>query len=251
MADHGMLFVDTLALEILEGRKVETRRPITRHNSMPVAFWSEAAGGTAGFDQLDWAAHLVPADGQVAPSGSTPCTGRCTGRDYCCTFIDGLADENGEYLHVPGVGGETRQRVMCRVVPGDNLWVREAWRVIPTDTGQASVPIAYRAGGNAKVPRPDDVGATELAKWSRVAKSGAPRWTPSLLQPRWAARSVRKVLTVRAERLAPLTDTQAIDEGFGSSAEFSAAWDAIYGPKGMAIADRPWVWVIRFADRSE
>lgn len=176
MADHGMLFVDALALEILEGRKVETRRPCTPMNSL---------------------------------RGSDECTAS----------------------------------------PGDVLWVREAWRLDGAPT--AGLALAhYRAGGAPVLRRvPGDV--HDFTKWHRTSKSGAPAWTPSLLMPRWATRTERGIVAVRREQLDTLTDVQAHDEGFGSPAEFSAAWDAIYGPKGMAIADRPWVWVIRFADRSE
>jgi hypothetical protein len=249
MAEHGFLFTDPLARAILRGEKIDTRRPITKSTSQSVSFWSSVlpGDGIGGFGQLDWTAHLIAAQGEVAPSGSSPCSSRCDGRDYCCTFIDGLADEGGEYLHVPGVGGQTRQRVHCRVKPGDTLWVREAWRVIPTSTDPGEALVGYRAGGfHVRCKLPTEVDAAELSKWNRRAKSGLPRWTPSLLMPRWAARSVRRVLAVHAERLGPLTVEQARDEGFGSPAEFTNAWDAVYRSKGQTVAARPWVWVIRF-----
>jgi hypothetical protein len=135
----------------------------------------------------------------------------------------------------------------CRVTPGDTLWVREAWRVVPTCTDPGEALVSYRAGGpNVLCKLPVEVDAAELSKWNRRAKSGLPRWTPSLLMPRWAARSVRRVLAVHAERLGPLTVEQARDEGFGSPAEFTNAWDAVYRSKGQTVAARPWVWVIRF-----
>jgi hypothetical protein len=135
----------------------------------------------------------------------------------------------------------------CRVTPGDHLWVREAWRVIPSSTDHREALVGYRAGGpNVLCKLPAEVDAAELSKWNRRAKSGLPRWTPSLLMPRWAARSVRRVSAVHAERLGPLTEDQARAEGFGSPAEFTNAWDAVYRSKGLTVAARPWVWVVRF-----
>jgi hypothetical protein len=194
VADHGMLFVDSLARAILRGEKIVTRRPLSRAN-------------TVDFDRI--------ADVLAMP-----------------------IDESG-FMPQPRD---------CRVTPGDTLWVREAWRVIPSATECCRVLVGYRAGGAPVVrPTPDDVGDAELGRWSRRNNKNLPCWTPSLLMPRWAARSVRRVLAVHAERLGPLTKEQARDEGFGSPIEFTNTWDAVYRSKGQTVAARPWVWCIRFA----
>jgi hypothetical protein len=248
MTDHGMLFTDALARSILQGRKVVTRRPITRQTCLPVVFassstlpsWTSRSGveGLAGFGDLDWSAHTPDVD----------CSELCETRDYCSIFADGSATKGGQYLHVPALDHETRHRVYCRIVPGDRLWVREAWRVIPDCTSPGEAMVVYRVGASSRLCNlPEDVGAAELSKWSRLNKKGLPRWTPSLLMPRWAARTVREVVSVHAEQLGPLTPEQALEEGFGSPTEFQNAWDAIYRDAGKTMASRPWVWVTRFA----
>jgi len=252
MTDHGMLFVDALARSILQGRKVVTRRPITRQTSRPVVFpcsstyasWTSRSGveGLAGFADLDWAAHTPDVD----------CSVMCETRDYCSIFVDGLATTGGQYLHVPALDHETRQRVYCRIEPGDRLWVREAWRVVPGCTYPGEAMVVYRAGAPGRTcSLPEDVDAAELSKWSRLTKKGEPRWTPSLLMPRWAARTVRQVVSVHAEQLDTLTPEQALEEGFATPAEFTNAWDAIYRDAGKTVASRPWVWVTRFAGPGE
>jgi hypothetical protein len=238
MPDHGMLFTDPLARSILQGRKVVTRRPITRQTCLPIAFSCSGVDGLAGFSDLDWAAHTPDVD----------CSDLCETRDYCSIFADGSITNGGQYLHVPALDHETRHRVYFRIVPGDRLWVREAWRVIPDCTDPGEALVVYRAGAPGRLCKlPEDVDAAELSKWSRLNKKGQPRWTPSLLMPRWAARTVREVVSVHAEQLGPLTPEQALEEGFGSPAEFKNAWDAIYRAKGKTMASRPWVWVTRFA----
>lgn len=193
MTDHGMLFVDSLARSILQGRKVVTRRPMLTTNT------------------LDLVALLWSID-----------------------------------------HGEEPSAIDCRIKPGDRLWVREAWRVIPDCTNPGEAMVVYRAGAPGRLCKlPEDVDAAELSKWSRLSKNGQPRWTPSLLMPRWAARTVREVVSVHAERLGPLTPEQALEEGFGSPAEFQNAWDAIYRAKGKTMASRPWVWVTRFVGPGE
>ena len=235
MTDHGMLFVDALARSILQGRKVVTRRPITRQTSTPVVFCTEA-GEPGGFADLDWGAHVLHSE--YADTGVGP---------YCSIFADGNATKGGQYLHVPSLDHETRHRVHCRIKPGDRLWVREAWRVVP-----GAAMVVYRAGAPGRTcPLPEDVDAAELSKWSRLNKKGLPRWTPSLLMPRWAARTVRQVVSVHAEQLDTLTPEQALEEGFGSPAEFTNAWDSIYRDAGKTVALRPWVWVTRFAGPGE
>ncbi len=185
MADHGMLFVDSLARSILRGEKIDTRRPLSRAN-------------TVDFDALE----------QSMAFGSEP------------------------------------DAIDCRIKVGDHLWVREAWRVIPSGNDHVSALVTYRAGGgNVLRACP---GADEVRKWSHLAKSGVPRWVPSMHMPRWAARSVREVLAVHAERLGPLAGEQARVEGFGSPVEFVNAWDAVYRSKGLTVTARPWVWCIRF-----
>lgn len=132
----------------------------------------------------------------------------------------------------------------CRVRPGDLLYAKEVWKVVGSGPGLGQQRIAYRAGGATVVH--------DMPARSRLPKSsGRDVWQSSMIMPRWAARSVRRVVSVGAERLGSLTEGEARAEGFDSPAEFVNAWDAAYRERGLLVCSRPWVWRIEFADRNE
>lgn len=206
MPTLSLLFTDALALAIAEGRKTVTRRPITRANSLCDG-WSWT---TEGWNAMDWTDAWI--DGGPSPAGNA-----------------------GPYLHVARPNPEhkgwradgsregTRHRVYCRHAPGDTLVVREAFN--PHYFGVEKP--AYRADW-------DGAAADVVPK---------PRWTPSIHMPRWAARSVRRIMSVTPELMdhTPLSEAEALREGFGSSAEFGAAWLSIYGARPR------WVWRYEFS----
>lgn len=99
-------------------------------------------------------------------------------------------------------------------VPGDRLWVREAFACPET--------VRYY--------RADDAG---------ILPPGA-KWTPSIHMPRWACRITLDVTEERVERLRDITEEDARAEGFENRDAFIGAWDGIYG------AGNPWVWVVTF-----
>jgi hypothetical protein len=248
-----MLFADALAKAIADGRKTVTRRPITKRNSAPLGFWSEAAGGDAGFDQLDWEAHLVASAGEPEPPGASPCTGRCKGRDYCCVFIDGSAVRRGDcYLHVPGVGGETRQRVYCRHKSGDTLVVRECFAVVWGDADPCRCADKHESKTLAYCPKHDtieyraDTGFAAPGGWHDLPPDERfLNWSPSIHMPRWAVRSFRLVISITPELLGPLSQLEAEREGFDSPEAFATAWSGIYGEGPR------WVWRYEFSDKNE
>lgn len=246
MADLYLLFTDELAQAIAEGRKTVTRRPITKRNCWPVSFTNShiPEGTIGGFADLDWDAHLTPTrthDGVRNPPGCTPCSERCRGRDYCCCLIDHSgAPEHAAYLHVPGKGGETRQRVFCRNKPGDMLIVRECWAAVPESLAARFDPVTgegcrvlYRARDGE--PDPED--------WENW------RWRPSIHMPRWAARSVRKIISITPDLVGvePLSQDEAEREGFASPEAFAHAWASMYGKHGPRV----WAWRYEFASRND
>jgi hypothetical protein len=101
-------------------------------------------------------------------------------------------------------------------VPGDQLWVREAW-------GDADVyyqghvndcpsVVAYRADYaavqfNARCPMP--VPQRDLVSWNWAAL----KWRSPIHMPRWASRLLLTVTEVRVERLKQITAADAIAEG--------------------------------------
>ena len=125
-------------------------------------------------------------------------------------------------------------------VPGDTLWVREAWR--PEHFGTS---VEYRADGGAKwfdasAMRTSDYDA--VVRWSKKLAGGL--WAPSIHMPRWASRAVLDVLEVRVERLQSMADEDALAEGFASRVAFINTWNEIY--PAMTFEADPWVWVVRF-----
>lgn len=128
--------------------------------------------------------------------------------------------------------------------PGDILYVREAWNVLPY-SGES----IYRA----------DCDLTDKFLSSL-------KWRPSIHMPKKAARIWLKVTDVRVERLQDITEEQAQKEGFegkfvgtgeamGSGwdvtpvDEFSELWDTTIKQKDRVFygwAANPWVWVIEF-----
>lgn len=237
MAERPILFSGPLVRAILAGTKTETRRLVTPGTSEVAYPW----------DQLDWDAHVS------TESRAEPHTERCQGRDYCSVMIDGHPSEpcsfgHGEYIHVPGKI-ETRQRVFCRITPGDVLWVRESWRTCATlDDVKPSelpedAPLLYAADKHA---------SGETGEWGKGR--------PSIFLPKWASRIRLRVTEVRAERLQWITGAGVLAEGVDNGSSnptmgarwenqqrmaFERLWDKING-KRTPWASNPWVWVIRF-----
>jgi hypothetical protein len=135
----------------------------------------------------------------------------------------GQPDAANESIVIPGATVNNCDFPAVTICPrhsgGDMLWVRECWRQDPDFDGK----VWYRA-------RADRDG--------RV--TGASRWRPSIHMPRRAARSVRRIVSVAPERLGPLSEAEAIAEGFESPEDFAAAWAGLYGGRVR------WVWRYEF-----
>jgi hypothetical protein len=120
-------------------------------------------------------------------------------------------------------------------VPGDRLWVREAWRAPSCidDLMPSEIPAGYSISFTAN-------GGQQY--------NGRPR--PGMFMPRWASRITLEVTGVRVERLQDIRDDEAIAEGctgdglIDPSEEYAALWDSING-RG-AWATNPWVWCVSF-----
>lgn len=153
--------------------------------------------------------------------------------------------------------------------PGDQIWVREAYRFVigydhrpPRDVSEGA-PIRYEADG---------LGAEQSDGWLW----GKQR--PSMFMPRWASRITLEITSVRVERLQDITEADALAEGittvrtpgwdarhFGAwrkefdaccamkvkpprgplpSVSYRALWEQINGPESWAV--NPWVWCVEF-----
>jgi hypothetical protein len=148
-------------------------------------------------------------------------------------------------------------------VPGDRIWVREAWRVgkphdatrprdmLPPLVGRGQgVTVLYEAGGARSVGPagreepvyPDDA---PMPEW-------AGKLRPSMFMPRAFSRITLEVTNVRVERLQDISEDDARAEGVEKSTDpihpyafaYGRLWEELNG-KGSWYAN-PWVWVVEF-----
>jgi len=151
-------------------------------------------------------------------------------------------------------------------VPGDTLWVREAWGVgtRPDPHEGWREGVEYRADEEYldddrdllalyDVTPPDDV---ELEEYIG-------HWHPSINMPRWASRITLSVESVWVERIQNITDAGCLAaalrgdtylEELGTTQDdprsrriyFMEGWDSIYAKRGFGWETNLWVWECRF-----
>jgi hypothetical protein len=114
-------------------------------------------------------------------------------------------------------------------VPGDLLWVREAFAVQPElwAEGHGPQPVEYLAS-TPRAQIEDYVGK------------------PSIHMPRWASRITLRVIDARVERVQDIAHEDARAEGASGRTEFAALWDEINAKRGHPWESNPWVWVVGF-----
>lgn len=137
--------------------------------------------------------------------------------------------------------------------PGDRLWVRETWALVP--------PTAYKHSDRVqRTDRHDNPyhhdSAVFRADWPRSAPD---RWRPSIHIPRWASR----ITLERVERLQDISEVDAAAEGVQRDTDgwydylmpntrccptarcsYRSLWQSINGLDSWKA--NPWVWVISF-----
>ena len=139
-------------------------------------------------------------------------------------------------------------------VPGDLLWVREAWSTDPCydhimpSRLRTEWPVYYDSGPGL------------------VITLGFHRVRPSIHMPRWASRLTLNVTGVKVERLNEISEQDARAEGVPQDtypcdhsrrtcdevgclgptyrSSFAALWDELHG--AGAWDANPWVWVVEF-----
>jgi hypothetical protein len=134
-------------------------------------------------------------------------------------------------------------------VPGDRLWVREAFNVL-VDLEPGKDVVVYRASCDAD--RFDYVHSD-----GTLSAIDVNRWKPSIHMPRWASRLTLRVTDVRVERVRDITEADAKAEGVGPATlrfdgparedfrvGFASLWSATYGPESWTA--NPWVWCVSF-----
>ncbi|MEI6731144.1 MAG: hypothetical protein WCK90_00535 [archaeon] len=139
-------------------------------------------------------------------------------------------------------------------VPGDNMWVREAWRVGIVYDGL--MPSELKKCNNESSRLAVDYLADGPSIWS-VEDRGKVR--SSIYMPRWASRIDLEIEKIRVERVQSISHDDAIAEGcFGQgwkvsdtrtpvvypADEYAQLWESING-NGSWVAN-PWVWAVTF-----
>nr|WP_322112541.1 hypothetical protein [Enterobacter kobei] len=214
MKERGMIFNGAMVRAILDGRKMQTRRPV---NPQP-----ELTSGS-GFSWKGW----------VYGSGSSD------------------RETNKNFAHVACPFGK----------PGDRIWVRETFSVVPDhDEPAGCSAVLYAADGEGPYRK----------------------WTPSIHMPRWASRILLEITGVRVERLQNISDADCIAEGIipvpkdrdddhqfwrdyhlsgdgtfcvhSPRESFESLWKSVRGKSFEQEEDtgpgswhaNPWVWAIKF-----
>jgi hypothetical protein len=141
--------------------------------------------------------------------------------------------------------------------PGDTLWVRETWQLLPSGFDEIPPEMNY------------------IYKATDKLSDECTRWRPSIFMPREAARLFLTVKNIRVERLQDITEEDATKEGIrgwtkdtklykycvGEVGEngnvwrdmprtareaFESLWDGINKGRGYGWDTNPWVWVVEF-----
>ncbi len=169
--------------------------------------------------------------------------------------------------------------IRCRYgVPGDVLWFRETWAPMC----RVADPFCECDEESAKVHHYTeyraDTGNPYPGDWPAENKDdeGCPRWRPSIFMPRWAARVVVPLLSVRVERVQDISNEDAIAEGvivggpdieghmryraheetsfvspdytwhFNPRDAYQEIWDEINAKRGLSWQSNPFCWVLSF-----
>lgn len=135
-------------------------------------------------------------------------------------------DSSVEHL-LPFARGNTRRMcghdagpfIKCPYgVPGDRLWVREAWRPLWDDAdkpGGLGDCVQYRADMSKRKPLLKDIGFDDGMKFDEMCDESCPepRWRPSIHMPRWASRITLEITGIKVERVKDISEADARAEG--------------------------------------
>jgi hypothetical protein len=171
--EHGMLFKGEMVVANIEGRKTQTRRPITFHNSktaphVPRKEWHKLRWDEAWLDE----------------KGPSP------------------AGNPGPYWHVPFE--DIVVRVYPRIQPGDIIWVKETW-TSACGTGCSNCNWS----GDEK----DCSEYQEKIFFRASDPDFSDKWKSSLLLKRTNSRTDLKVQKMRSERVQEISEEDAWAEG--------------------------------------
>ncbi|EOZ1744557.1 hypothetical protein ACQPRD_003780 [Yersinia enterocolitica] len=233
MNEKPILFNSEMVNAILSGRKTQTRRIMKVQPSEH--FHPQTIHGAMDFTAHWYTPGVIDKDGYLQPARKD---------------VFGVADEDEGYTCPLGA-------------VGDQLWVREAYRMArsldthsPSEVAELSLNAGYK---NPWAPIQLEADGTRIGKWTGfdtppvVTEAGKLR--PSLHMPRWASRINLLITGVRVERLNTISTGDAMAEGYPAEREatggsldawlwFRELWDGIYPDNTFEV--NPWCWVIEF-----
>lgn len=227
-----ILFSGSMVRAILDGRKTQTRRVIKPQPQY------------AGLEKMVYT--LRP----FAPSSvkGTPAEGVI------------IEPEEKIWCHEDWIGNIVGEQGKCPYgVPGDSLWVREAFvDFCPMWNGQ------WCGCGSKKMIAETHLIAYRATKTPIVhndAKLLPQKWKPSIHMPRWASRLTLQITNIHVEKVQEISEEDARAEGVehwarddysweGKDANlyhwFGRLWDTMNMKRGYSWESCPWVWVLEF-----
>lgn len=128
-------------------------------------------------------------------------------------------------------------------VPGDQLWVRESYKVVMVGQERHTARIYYKADGATH----DLFVPEDRRERLRVSRYG--QWHQARYMPRWMARLHATVVDVGVERLHAMVPhpKDFEEEGVpGGVRDFQIGWNELNANRGFAWARDPWVFVVRY-----
>lgn len=138
-------------------------------------------------------------------------------------------------------------------VPGDRLWVREAFSYLLDCDGDTCGVHKYHADC-ANPENTKYVFSPFDGEFSGVA--GNTSWKTPLFMPRWASRLTLEIVNIRVEQLKNISETDAIAEGmevyplkratWSNRQSFALLWEDLNAKRGYSWNSNPWVWVVEF-----
>lgn len=211
--ERPILFSAPMVRAVLEGRKTQTRRVVKPQPEAPRAIYEPGHCREVLFDSL------------ACSSSGSPCS--AVGWHWSMQCAGGAVISDGAKVETLCPYGK----------PGDRLWVKETFAVIP---GQP-----YANG------KEDDILVTK-ADCGPLHAALVSKWKPSIFMPRNLSRITLEITNVRVERLQDISEADAISEGVVPGGRFPMCargvyadlWDSINGEGSWD--KNPWVWVIEF-----
>lgn len=149
------------------------------------------------------------------------------------THYKGVSPDAAMKRCITDVGMDGLLKLFPYGQPGDQLWVREAWRIGAWDENRPAFALDYCDGARKEwIEVPDAMGDGELFDrlWQQSSDDAAKalgiqdryqwepgqspcRWRPSIHMPRWASRIQLEITGIRVERLQDISEADALAEG--------------------------------------